>query len=75
MQCVSFEAHFIYFKEEKEMQRKFVKNLMLVLTLVVLCLAVGLSASAEERTIIDKVTMLSGLSMMTVNLLSAARVR
>ena len=30
------------------MQRKLIKNLLLVLTLVVLCLAVGMTASAEE---------------------------
>ena len=35
------------------MQKKLIKNLLLLLTMVALCFAVGVTASAEERTIID----------------------
>ena len=50
LQCVSFEAHFIYFKEDFKMQRKIMKKLLLVVAMVVLCLAVGMTASAQEFT-------------------------
>lgn len=35
------------------MTKKMVKNLMLVLTMVVLCFAVSITVSAEDRTIVD----------------------
>ena len=47
LQCVSFEAHFICFKEEIKMQKKFWKRLLLVAVMAVLCVAVGVTASAE----------------------------
>ena len=35
------------------MQKKLLKNLLLVLAITVLCFAVGMTASAEDRTIVD----------------------
>lgn len=35
------------------MQKKLLKNLLIVLTMVVLCFAVGMTASAEDRTVVD----------------------
>ncbi len=35
------------------MKKRMIKNLMLVVVMVVLCMAVGMTASAENRTIVD----------------------
>ena len=35
------------------MKKRFIKNLLLVVVMVVLCFAIGVMASAEERTIVD----------------------
>ena len=35
------------------MQKKLLKNLLLVLAITVLCFAVGMTASAEDRTVVD----------------------